>query len=431
MIHILMILLGIVFVCNISLNKCLGAPAVLFSFSFFFSSIWASAYADKWQLEIHDYTLFVVLGSVIAFSLNCLVTKTVNRKRVVDNSIDIEAMPQMEIELWKIIIYIFFEILIVYIYMKIIRNGTGNEYLSKAIYSVYSQQSELNIPLYFRILLAFLRGGGYWFSYLFVYNYISKKKIQWLYLIIIIISIISTLLTGSRGTGICILLSIFAFYLIFIYRNIKDSRSIKIKNILFLIFVGIVVLWGFPKVNILLGRITKTTTLDYLATYVGAEINNLDLFLTHNDVPKNTGTWGSMTFYSIESTLGRYLGLNVVRDAYAHPFLFANGYFLGNVYTMFYELLYDFGYVGNFVVVLLYSYVCQKIFDKAVSVKISQRVSLSILLYAYIFPLIVISFFAWWIGNYVISTSFIYIVFSWIMYNFFFLKVKFRFKRRK
>lgn len=56
-------------------NKCFGAPAVVFSFAFLLSSIWACAYANKWELNLHYNTFMVIFFSVLMFSFICVATR--------------------------------------------------------------------------------------------------------------------------------------------------------------------------------------------------------------------------------------------------------------------------------------------------------------------------------------------------------------------
>ena len=431
MIYCLLIILCLVFLITIYCEKGrFGAPAVVFAFSFLFSAMWACAYANKWNVTIGSGTFFVVLTGVVCFSIGCLLYRFLAMNRLKD-SISTDNDQPYHIENWKIITISVIELVSAILYARAIQTGAGSNALSEAIFSIYSRQQEANIPLYLRVLLAAMRGSGYWFSYVVVKNYYVTKKIDWLKLIPIFISVVGASLTGSRGTAICVLISVPAFLFVVDYRKNGSKRHLQIKKIAVFIILLAIGLWCFPRILGLLGRTSRTQPTDYIAAYVGAEIYNLDHYITNYSVPMNMGTWGSMTFYSIESTLAKYFGLNVLRPYNAYPYLFSNGLFMGNVYTTFYEWLYDFGYVGCFLGMIVYGFISQHVFEKARRCSDQNHVPMLVLLYGYMFPLIFVSFFAWWIGVYVISTSFVYILLSWWVLNEFCFKLKISIKRAK
>ena len=80
---------------------------------------------------------------------------------------------------------------------------------------------------------------------------------------------------------------------------------------------------------------------------------------------------------------------------------------------------------------IVYGFISQHVFEKARRCSDQNHVPMLVLLYGYMFPLIFVSFFAWWIGVYVISTSFVYILLSWWVLNEFCFKLKISIKRAK
>ena len=404
-------------------NKSFSSPSVVFVASFLLSAMWACAYSDKWDLSLSFSTFIVISIYLFVFSLVCLIAKQYDNARLFDSSSEEDAV-EIQFEKWKIILYLLFEIIIILSYARRISVMTGKSIFAEAISSAYVERTEMFFPFYLRISLAFIRGGGYWFSYVLVSNTRARHKLDVMSFFVVAFSILATSLTGSRGTGVCVLLSIVAYMLLFEYRSNKTNRRLNVKMILSVLLIMGLLLWLFPHVNTLLGRVNESNPMDYLATYVGAEIYNLDSFITHSDIPANSGTWGSVVFNSIETTLSKYFGFNVTKPYSAFPFRHQNGYFLGNVYTALYEPLYDFGYIGCLIIIILYAIFSQRIFDKATTIPITgKNIPSSILMYGYLFPIIAVSFFAWWFGIYIVSTTFLYIFISWKIYDVFFFRI--------
>ena len=434
MILIVLLFLSIIFISSIyASNKCFGAPAVIFSASFLFSGMWAYGYAGAWNRSLQWNTSVIIVTCVFLFVFTCVISSHFHRRlKYYSNykyaNIDLD-YEYINIDKWKVIAYLIIEILIITIYARQIIRGSNSLLLSDAINSVYMGRAELSLPLHIRILLAVIRGGGYWFSYVIVVNFLKSKKIEWLMVIIVVLSMIATSLAGSRGTSICLLLSFPAYVLILSYRNNRFNRSIKIKYIISGIILIIILLWIFPRIKILLGRGTSSSGMNHVAVYVGAEFFNLDRYLNSFDIPTNTGTFASLTFSSLETTLAKYFGFTINKPYMPYPYIYSNGLFLGNVYTVLYVFLYDFGYLGSLVAVALYAWFCQIVFDKASTTIIDNKIPISVLIYGYLFGLLTMSFFSWWAGNYIFSTAFIYIILTWVVFNKFFIELNFCFKR--
>lgn len=424
MIYLLLLFLSITLICNLYFSDfSFGAPSVIFPISLLFSTAWSVAYAKIWNVSIGDTTLFVMIGGTFAFSISCFAFASLNKKLNPGNTLTIS---ELEISKGKTLFIIIVEIIVLLIYIRSIHNSTGINQLSSAINSLYRQESELSLPLYTRILIIFIRAVGYWFSFIFVLNLYSKRKIEWLSVVAIGISVVCSTLTGSRGNAVCILGSIFAFFLLLHGGN---HKKIKIRYLIFTVLLITIGLWIFPRVSNLLGRTTKIKPIDYLAAYLGAEPYTLDKFLRWNDIPIKAHTWGGLTFYSLVSSISKYLGIDAQRPA-VYQYYYSNGYFMGNVNTLFFEPLCDFGYGGYLIIIAVYGAIAQTIFDYAKKSQINNNVPISILLYGYIFAVLALSFFAWWFGNFFISTTFLYMILSWVLLNIFFFRMKFTIKFR-
>lgn len=431
MIYLLLIILAIIFVLNLYLNnKDFGAPAVVFSMSFLFSALWGCAFQSTWGKNINFSTVAVVTLYVVIFSFICLITKyffVKGKEKEVDQNCYDEAL-DLNSGVMKFILILF--LFMTLLYIRVLMSRIGASTLLQTIGGTYSTRIEtLNIPFYLRLYIAIAQGVGYWTSYVFIRN-VFFKKVEITALLLFAVCFLSNLLSGSRGVAVCMILSFPANILLQSYRNNKYARKISIKKILLVIVIVLLGLWIFANSERWLGRATVSSwnAIDSLGAYCGAEIFNLDSFLKNTKIPQSN-QFGALTFSSLLNTISKYLGINYTRPT-AYSFVHVNGHFMGNVFTMLYEPLYDFGYLGCTLLIILYALLSQAAYNSATSSGSRNSVPFSIDFYGYLYPLLAVSFFAWWFGNYVISTAFIYIVITWGLCNYFILKVRFTFKGR-
>ena len=431
MIYLLLIILTIIFVLNLYLNnKDFGAPAVVFSMSFLFSALWGCAFQSTWETDINFSTVAVITLYVVIFSFICLITKyffAKGKEKGIDQNCYDEPL-ELNSGVMKFILVLF--LLMTVVYIRVLMSKIGSSTILQTIGGTYSTRLEtLNIPFYLRLYIAIAQGVGYWTSYVFIRN-IFFKKVELNALLLFAICFLGNLLSGSRGVAVCMILSFPANVLLQNYRNNKYARKISIKKLFLVIVIVLFGLWIFANSERWLGRATVSSwnAVDSLGAYCGAEIYNLDSFLKNTKIPQ-ANQFGALTLSSMLNSISKYLGINYTRPT-AYSFVHVNGHFMGNVFTMLYEPLYDFGYLGCTILMILYAFLTQITYNLATNSVSNNSIPFSINFYGYLYPLLAVSFFAWWFGNYVISTVFIYIVITWWFCNYFFLKVRFTFKGR-
>lgn len=432
MIYLLFILLVIIFISNLYLNnKDFGAPSVIFSLSFLFSAAVGCVFQFEWGIDISFLTVIIVTLYILIFSIVCLITRRLfnNKIRTNNNLDETDKILNLNHTIIKIVLFIFMTLTLVYV--NVLMNKTGTKNIFQMIGGTYSLKLEtLNIPFYLRLYIAITQGVGYWISYVIVRNF-SFRKFEITAFMLFVICLFSNLLSGSRGVAVCMILSFPANFLLQSSRKNKYKRRIKLKKVLITIIIGLFCLLIFVNSERWLGRATVSSwnAIDTLGTYCGAEFYNLDYFLANTKIPQSI-QFGSLTFSSLRNTVSKYLISNYTKPA-AYNFLYVNGYFMGNVFTMFYEPLYDFGYFGCAIIMIFYAFLTQATYNKATQSSSNYIIPFSISFYGYLFPILAVSFFAWWFGNYVVSTSFIYIVIVWKVCNYIFLKLTLTFKGRR
>ena len=424
MIYLLVIcLLIITIIAYVVNNKELTAPSFVFSLSFLFSSIWALAFKQEWLLDsLHLNTFLVIVGGNILFLIVSRFISIFFKKNDKTN------MKDVEVDSFIKIICIIYMILVIILSIRSLLNATGYSWgniLGAVKYydSVNKFGSEyigLSKTVFQLRYLSF--AFTYWYMYLFDYKILMKKKVDFSYLIIILLGLLSTLVTGARMIGVCMIFAGIGMYLLLLILNKNNGFKISKKAIFRIIAIPVILLFLFPKLTYMVGRNVNTTNTYYLAIYCGAEIKNLDLYLQEYGNSVKTDKH-NMTFKNLVDWLGPKLGY---KDTYKfdQPFRSINGNTLGNVYTTFYSYIYDYGYMGMIVLVSIMSFICQFVYEKCKSLKELSKPSIWILIYGYIFGTLVLVFYTNRFYEQVFSATFFYSILLWIIYNNVFLRFK-------
>ena len=219
--------------------------------------------------------------------------------------------------------------------------------------------------------------------YICSYNYIFFKKYNLLQISYIVIYFITTFFTGSRSPGFRIITA-FAIYII-ILSNAKKRKKLEIGSALKVGIIGAVIFMILMLMRPILKGTGSHDAYYYIFAYFGGPLANLDTYL-QGDIVKSS-IFGEQTFAYLINDLGALLNNNAFIYELDLPYLYNNGKFLGNVYTTFYMFMHDFGYYGiiplTATIAMYYNITYRKISDYN-SVNYSN-VSLSIIIYGYLF----------------------------------------------
>ena len=154
------------------------------------------------------------------------------------------------------------------------------------------------------------------------------------------------LLTGARGDSIVFLIAL-TILGYFIVKEQHNWNSANTKYVVLGIIGAILFVFVFEWSASLVGRNMENSNLgEYISTYMGAEIANLNEFIKNRSFPIKEEIFGQQTFVTILPTLSRVFRFALPDYKLDIPFQILNGHNTGNVATMFYSWLYDFGYMG-------------------------------------------------------------------------------------
>lgn len=432
MIYLLLVLLIVLLIITFYSNKKeLISPSFVFCFSFVFSLIWAVAFYEEWNLSsFHKNTFYVILGGVILFVITSSIIKLLfsvfSKKKKRDFCIN-----YIYIDKYVKIFVIIILLLTIFFSIKDLLRITGysinNIFAAIKRYDYLDKFSSVSVSFsrITHLLRTISNALTYWFMFVFVNNFIYNKKISILDLSIILLGITSTLLSGGRNTMITIILAGASMFMLLYYKKNTNKKSkLSFRTKLLIIILPIIGLLSFPKLTYLVGRNVSTTNTYYLAIYCGAPIKNLDTYLQEyeDSVYENKE---NITFRNFIVWYNSKFGTGETYK-FDQPFRYINGYQLGNVYTLFYSYVYDYGYIGVITLTSLMAVITQFIYEKCKRVNNINKPNLWILIYGFLFCHILLAYFNNKFYEVLVTISFVKYVFFWIIFNNTLLKIKFK-----
>lgn len=395
MIIILAILLGILVIVNYFVfNKKVLSPAVIYCIGFFISSCWAALYSERWRLRLTTETFAVLLGGAFLFSVSSLLIHKIYATVLPQKKEDsIFLLPKS----YKTIIIIIFQVLtIIYniYYITKITNKSFFDFIaaSRIIDNYKFSDKVFYYPEPLALFILTNKMIGYVACYYIANEIVHNKKIPYTFIIVFILACFSSVLSGARTGLIFYLISL--FYCFADAYEKKENKSI-LSNLKILTSIGIVAILfvlGFRYIGVLMHRTINQNMMDYLATYLGASIVNLNAYLL--SPWKRNFLWGSQTFIILLRTVAPKFGF----PEYANyqldlPFRKYKTYNLGNVYTTYYPFHYDFGYLGIIILTLLMGIISQIIYEMSREKRFNIE-KYFVFGYSQVIPAIFFSFFS-------------------------------------
>lgn len=345
---IIFVLFGYNFFIN---NKELTSPAVLFSFSFVILMIFAFInYSDLGLYSLNWRTSFVIIIGILSFMLGTLpFVKMTNRISFFFNK-EKGVRINQKVSVNKLLIFLLFGFFILILNIKYL--GISAENYSSILGDI--RDSTVNsgsgvLPKYLVFSNMVMLMGGIFFSIELPRFFIEKDYIKVFFsLVIFLLSILISFSGGSRGSSLILIISLIFNSILESYKNNK-LKKIKISSIIKVFLIIIVLLYLFKESAVILGQtqVADFSFSRYILLYVGAQLKNLDMALTYQNIINSSNVFGQETFRSFVKFFSNLIGSGLYGDYKLFlPFNYYNGISLGNVYTTFYPFLRDFGYFG-------------------------------------------------------------------------------------
>lgn len=391
MIELLFILLFISFIYAVKFYYVFINPATSFITGLMCAVFTSVVYKEEWGMDRFHWNTFVVIATgVLVFNIVCTYTQSkykIHKFTINDKQIGL-TLGNKTLLLWIIVM----ALTTVWEYqVKLKMVGTSS--IGEAMYEMdqeykFGDNELYRLPIILRNLILFRTAISIYFLYFFARMLALKIYEKRNYIITIcVIGLFGEFLSGSRGNVLTLLIYTFFVWTIFKTRCSHTFRKLNIKRFLYfssiLILVGIV----FVKSTEWIGRSFGNDPSYYFAVYCGAEIKNLDMFMNERTVKNRY--FGETTFRNLmpkeKDSRDRALDFLQFRDY--------NGYFLGNVYTIFQPLYNDFGYIGVIFFIGLMAFIMQFLFIKALNGLHGKPFNIWVCLYAYLSVTVIYSFF--------------------------------------
>lgn len=440
----IMLLMVVIYISYIK-TKDMLSPPVVFSGALLISSTGACLYENEWSLNIGLDTFYVLLMGTLSFILGFFFFSLVIMKRNRDVLREDGMIEKscVSVSGRKTLLFIFLEIIAIgLLYQVVDASVPGGSIPEKiGVYRVIKMSDKADIlaptPRYVSYLTEFCTVGSFFYLYLLVQNYFKEKKINKLYIVILLLSMGLGLVYGSRGPVISIIAGSIAMYSIFLWKENRFKFGVKLKVFLkLMVWISIVILL-FPMLKFLTGRSGDTgddleEIISYLvsqiAIYVSAPVKLLDLLV--ESLPDsffwNPDYIGSYTFYSLYNNIATKFNLDFSQtESFKYGFQVVNGYQLGNVYTMFGPLMIDFRFFGmclfSAIMGMIIAYIYYRCRYSSFNV---NGVYIWVIVYAFCFRSVMLPFFAPLFFMLLVPATVHYVVFGWLFVKTFCRKEK-------
>lgn len=402
---------------------------------------------SAYQITLHAETVYVMLCGFLAFTIGGILSNNKLGKIRKLNTSQNQAYQYQYICVPDCLVYILIvlQIMSQFFFIKYLKAiatawGSGGGSLGEMI-NLYDTMtkfwvtifSDLNvqIPVGYRILNPITTAAAWLILYIAVNNFMFNKKVKFSHIIVIFLLCVNILLNGSRSP----LLRVITFVIIMIYiLNYKKYRYRK-GNFKFFFRLLIVMLLVSGLMIVLLsfmGRSGKMTNIwNYIFTYTGAPIVNLDNFLQNNCIKilgGDTTFPGEHAFYNGYAYLAKILNFSFTdKIQRIGGFAFSNnGIEIGNVYTTYNVLTYDFGYLCIFPLMFIVALYYTKTYKKILrNTHLSNLIDFELFIYAYLFNDLIMLPFSNRFYDTVLDAPFIKtMIIAWVMKCFLFNKDK-------
>lgn len=346
-------------------------PSVVFCSTFFICEIMCIIFKNTYAITLHYQTLLVLCTGFLIFTVITYLFKPNYQDNIQTKS----QLQYIEIPKILIVLLIVLQILTIISFILYLKDiyyayiGDTSASLSQLIRN-YNDLTKfhqdvfrnLNIPrpFIFKIGYPIMWTFGFLVIYVMVNNFVVNKKIEILHSISCILFFIFTILTGSRFYLFKAIVFICVLFYVLSYKkgNIKLGSLKLLLKFIFVFFLVVILM--FTTLFIIGRADTCHNIFNYLFVYFGAEIVNLNKFLITNNVSFFSGFsdfFGQQTFFELYKYVGKCFN---IQEFLTYPtieiFTESNNLSTGNEYTTYYHFIYDFGYIGIILIVIISAY---------------------------------------------------------------------------
>lgn len=405
--------------CSVLINYKIAGndyfyPPVLYSFMFLISSLICLINVKEFDINLSASTVLVILVGIIVFSIVGLCFQSYPKKRNLSCGI-VEPLPLKTSWIIVILVIQFISIIFFIKYLNSLTNAYASagypnvphnlsgkiglyDNLTKFWKTIFNELS-VRVPFLYSITNPIAAASEYLVIYISINNYFATKHVNKFAYLVLLLMIARILLNGSRTPLFRVVTFALFLFFYFSYKTKKIKLgSLRLLGYISMIAIGCLIV--FYLLQYVIGRkIEDINFRDQLFIYAGAPIVNLNSFINNTQLSFFSGAGtniliGEQTFKNLYAYLMKLFGISY-RIPYILNFNYSdNGIEIGNVYTMFHTILYDFGYFGVlWTVIVEASYYCY-FYNKVMFSSIKKGVNLALLVLAYLFNDLIMSIFS-------------------------------------
>jgi len=377
---ILLILVASLIYFNLKYYKFdLLSPSFLYNVSMFFSLLCSFIGLFSWnnQNNLYLHTVLIIIFSVLFFNVGELVLRIIIKKRKekkCNNKLEkwlyTESRKKFSIEnpkfeLWKLVLQLVFVIgVVILVFLEVNRiariagyttGGLGamikayrstsilfsTEYIEKGVgINIIVAQLQKVMEVICYVNLYFLS------NYFFVKKENRKDMKYIFYLLIVVVSILSSLLVGSR-MQLLIYIVFFAVICLFKLSNKVNYKEVIQRYWKKILAIGAIAVTLFYIILPLTGRKSEVNFVDYITFYFGASIPTLNIYIYE---PMDEPTFfGEETFRGIQNVLYKLKlsdYIQPISKEWEHFYNEDGKKMSSNIYTSGKRYYHDFGLMG-------------------------------------------------------------------------------------
>ena len=363
----------LVVVLTIGFHMCgrrFSSPVVFFIIPFIIQALNAFLY---YPWNISYYSMFLIAGGSIVFVLSAATVHyfaTTHFSQHIQHRI-LTKEPLMR--RWQYLLLITVTLGGILVVYRGIKSSTGiagsnfSDVLGEFNAGMKSEDSDMTFGALPSLIYNLLCGAVYAYAYLLAATIKRCKKKDWLPpTILFMLGTAGILVSGSRTDVIG---PIIGFIVILLMLNEQGTKRLSLKHIplkyyTFLILLIIVIILIFQLSVTFIGRDIDQTPADYLSTYIAAPIQNFDYMNTQS--VSSSDYFGGNTFKPLYRSLQQVGILPAGAGLPRFGFLSRDGYFMGNVYTIYYALLLDFGVGGTMIAIAVMAIIMQLLYEASI-----------------------------------------------------------------
>lgn len=402
-------------------RKDIFAPGFLFCLVFFVGELVCLINISSFAIKFHAITLLVISLGLVGFTLISFIRFRYMDIRDTGDYTRADVQPVSLSNKWYLVL-IFLQLATIagfILYLQNLMDAYQELYgvtvggltdqismydtLTKFRQTQFSRLSSVvSIPYIWRIGNPVCYSCEYITLYILINNWVAKHKINLPQVCVIALMIIRIIINGSRSPILRIVTAALMIYIVLKYRSSSGDRESQLRMAGRIAIIFVIACAAMIALLFSMGRGDKIGDLKtYLFIYTGAPIVNLDHFLQEYSYGFLTGNtdsiyFGMQTFRSLYNYIGKLFHNQSLQYKSVLPFMYSdNGIEIGNVFTMFQNPVYDFGFIGAFLLtVIMAVYYVMAYRRIRLNPDKSQRIDYWLLFYAYLINDLIMSVFS-------------------------------------